>query len=244
MERLRPIKRPSVSEQVCDQIKEHLFAGRWKPGEKIPTENDLARSFGVSRLTIREALMRLTSLGFLESRFGAGTYVKEITPGLNLSPIVPIAYLDSKSLLDVIEYRLVVEVRTAGLVAERATPADIAVLEENLATMARHQTDPRRFAEEDLNFHLELAKITRNSLLIETQNIIRSILSQAMFAAILQRGTQGLISHRKIIDTIKTGDPKAAMNVMEEHITRVYNTMRDHLTEQGGKPGSNEGKVE
>ncbi len=237
MEKIRPIKRPSVSEQVCDQMKEHLFEGRWKPGEKIPTENELARSFGVSRLTIREALLRLSSLGFLESRFGAGTYVREITPGLNLSPLIPVAYLDRKSILDVVEYRLVMEVKTAGLAARRATPEDIAVLEENWAAMDRAKGDPRRFAEVDLGFHLELAKITRNSLLIETQNIIRSILSQAMFEAIRQRGTQGLRYHRMLIEAIRKNDEAETMRLMEEHINNVYNTMRDNLMQEGKPEG-------
>ena len=233
MEKIKPIQRPSVGEQVSDQLKEYLLDGRWKPGEKIPSENDLAQAFGVSRVTIREAVLRLTSLGLLESKFGGGTYVKEFTPGLNMNAIIPAAYLDTKSILDVIEFRQVVEVKTAVLAARRATPDDLEELEDILARMEKWKEDPKRFAEEDLEFHLELAKITENSLLIETLNVIRSLLSQAMLYAVQHRGyNQGLSYHRLLIDAIAKHDEQMTMRIMEEHINDVYLTMEQWLRQQ------------
>ena len=215
---------------VGDQLKEYLLEGHWKAGEKIPSENELAQSFGVSRVTIREALLRLTSLGLLESKFGGGTYVKKITPGLNLSPLVPVAYLGGESLLDVMEYRQVVETKTAGLAARRATAEDVAELEAILARMEKSKDSPEKFAEEDLNFHFQLALITKNSLLIETLNIIRSVLGRAMSYAIQQRGySQGLYFHRLLIDAIAVHDEKQTMRIMEEHIDNVYETTRAQL---------------
>lgn len=229
MEKIKPLNRPSIGEQIGEKLKEYLLAGRWKPGEKMPTDNDLAESFGVSRLTIREALLRLTSIGLLESHYGGGTYVRKITPGLNMKTLVPVAYLDTKSILDVIEFRLVVEVRTAGLAARRATPEDIANLEATWIGMDQNKHNPTGFAEEDLAFHLELAKITDNSLLVETLNVIRAILSQTMQTAIRHRGTRGLHYHRLMIDAIKAKDEKLTMDIMEEHLTNVYNTLEHNL---------------
>jgi Transcriptional regulators len=236
MEKIKPINRPSIGEQVCEQMKKYLFDGRWKAGERIPTENELAAAFGVSRLTLREALLRLSSLGFIESRYGGGTYVRGITPGLNMSPIVPIAYLNTKSILDVIEFRIVVEVRTAGLAAMRATPKDMEILEETWSGMDRNKHDPIRFGEEDLGFHLELAKITQNSLLIETINIIRSVLSETMKTAIKHRGTRGLHYHRLMIDAIRKHDDKLTMSIMEEHLTNVYNTLKQNMEAEAANP--------
>lgn len=218
-----------MGELVGDQIKEYLLEGHWKPGDKIPSENELAQSFGVSRVTIREALLRLESQGLLESKFGGGTYVREVTPGLNLNALVPVAYLGGKSILDVMEYRQVVEVKTAGLAARRANADDIALLEAIWERMEKNKDNPERFAEEDLNFHFQLAKITGNSLLIETLNVIRSVLSQAMSYAIQQRGyTQGLYFHRLLIDAIAEHDEKKTMRIMEEHIDNVYETTKAH----------------
>lgn len=233
MNRIKPIKRPSVGEQVSSQLKEYLLEGRWQAGEKIPSENELAQSFGVSRVTIREAILRLTSLGLLESKFGGGTYVREFTPGINMNAIVPAAYLDNKSILDVIEFRQVVEAKTAGLAARRATEEDVSRLEEILAGMEKWKNDPQRFAEEDLGFHLELAKITRNSLLIETMNVIRSILSEAMFYAVQHRGhNQGLSFHRLLIDAIAKNDEQMTTRIMEEHIDDVHRTMEQWLSQK------------
>ena len=236
MEKIRPIERASVGEQVCRQMKTYLLEGRWKPGDKLPSENDLAQSFGVSRVTIREALLRLTSLGLLESRFGGGNYVCEITPGLNMNAIVPAAYLDTKSILEVIEFRQVVEARTAGLAARRAGEQDVKNLEEILGRMEKFKDDPKTFAEEDLNFHLEIAKITGNSLLIETLNVIRSLLSEAMQYTVRQRGNiQGLTYHRKLIDTIASHNWKETIRIMDEHIDDTYETMKKFCLEDGGQ---------
>lgn len=230
MDKLKPIQRPSVGEQVSEQLKAQLLEGKWKPGEKIPSENELAQAFGVSRVSVREALMRLSSLGLLESKFGGGSYVREFTPGLNMSAIVPAAYLDTGSVLEVIEFRQVVEVKTAGLAARRATPEDVESLETILAEMHRVKEMPQEFAEADLNFHLELARISGNSLLIETMNVIRSILGQTMQYIIRQRGhTQGLSYHRLLIDAIAGHDEKMTMRIMEEHIDDLYADMAESL---------------
>lgn len=233
MAKIQPIKRPSVGEMVCEQLKEFLFDGRWKPGDKIPPENDLAKAFGVSRVTIREALLRLSSLGLLESRFGGGTYVREITPGLNMQAIVPAAYLDSRSVLDVIEFRQVMEVKTAGLAARRADPADIDDLREITARMAKHRNDAKKFAAADLDFHLQLAKITRNSLIIETMNVIKGFLDQTIYRVVKHRGhSQALAFHKRLLDAIERRDEAAAMRIMEEHVDNMYTLMEKSLNEK------------
>lgn len=240
MENIRPIRRPSVGEMVSDQLKEFLLDGRWKPGEKIPSENELAKSFGVSRVTIREALLRLASLGLLESRFGGGTYVREITPGLNMNALVPAAYLDPRSLLEVIEFRHVMETKTAALAARRATPEDVAELESTLARMERAGDDPGRFASEDLEFHLQLAKITKNSLIIESMNVIKGLLGQALARTIERQGRSRVLPfHRRIVNAVAAHDEEAAILAMDQHIENMYESMERQLkTEKKGKAGT------
>ncbi|MEM1486106.1 FadR/GntR family transcriptional regulator [Oscillospiraceae bacterium PP1C4] len=230
MEKIRPIQRTSVGEQISDQFKEFLIEGRWKPGDKIPSESELAEAFGVSRVTVREAILRVTALGLFESRFGGGTYVKEIDPGIYMNAVIPVAYLDTNSVLDVIEYRQVVEVKTAGLAARRANEQNIEDLESILLRMTKVKNDVEKFAEEDLNFHLEIAKITKNSLLIATMNVIKSALRAAMFRSIQYRGNEkGIAYHRRLIDSMKQHDEKETMRIMEEHIDDVYATMEKDL---------------
>ena len=229
---IKPIQRPSVGEQVCDQMKEYLLEGRWKPGEKLPSENELAQAFGVSRVTIREALLRLVSLGLLETKFGGGTYVKEITPGLCINSIIPAAYFEPETTLEVIEYRQVVVIKTAGLAARRAKPSDVAELQRIYEHMQKVTADPEAYAGADLSFHLELAKITGNSLLIETLNVIRSVLSQAMFYSIQKKGYEkGLMFHKLLIDAMKHNDEERAMQIMTDHLNDLYATMEKIIKE-------------
>ena len=78
MSGVKPIKRVSVGEQVFTQLKELLVQGEWKPGEKLPSENELAAQFGVSRITVRQALQKLGALGLVETRLGEGSFVKQL----------------------------------------------------------------------------------------------------------------------------------------------------------------------
>ena len=72
-----PVKKSSASDQVFEQLKDNLIQGTWKPGEKLASENELASLFGVSRITIRQALSRLAALGLVETRLGEGSFVEK-----------------------------------------------------------------------------------------------------------------------------------------------------------------------
>ena len=71
------LKRKSISDQIFDILKEKIISNQWKPGDKIPSETELAASFGVSRLSARTAIQRLSALGLVEIRVGDGTYIKD-----------------------------------------------------------------------------------------------------------------------------------------------------------------------
>lgn len=239
MAKIKPIRRPSMGEMVCEQMKEYLLDGRWKAGDKIPSENELAQSFGVSRVTIREALLRLTSVGLLESRFAGANYVREITPGLNMAALVPAAYIDAKSYLEVIEFRQVVEAKTAGLAARRGDKRDVAELEEILERMHKYKDDPARFTAEDLEFHITLSRMSGNSLFIESMKAIQGVLESAIFRTVEAQGNrEALMYHRAIIDAVASRDEKSAMRLTEEHVGDVYNRMEATLRNEKDKEES------
>lgn len=73
---IKPINKVNVSEQVFSQLKKAIVEGVWKPGDKIPSENELASSFGVSRMTVRQSLQKLIALGLIETKLGDGSYVR------------------------------------------------------------------------------------------------------------------------------------------------------------------------
>ncbi|MDK2801301.1 MAG: GntR family transcriptional regulator, transcriptional repressor for pyruvate dehydrogenase complex [Clostridiales bacterium] len=219
---MKPVKRMSVSNQVFEQLRDTIIQGKWTPGTKIPSENELTRMLGVSRITIREALQKLATLGLVETKQGEGTYVKALSAGIYMNSLIPLFLLDKTETLQVLEYRKIIEVGTAGLAAERANQDDIAKLQKIMDNMKKVKDDVEQFAAKDLEFHLALAEITKNSVIIKVNNIIKDILSVSMSDIVRTLGnSDGLYYHKKIIDAIKRKDKELAEQLMEEHLIKT-----------------------
>lgn len=223
---VKPVMRVSVTEQVYGQLKDELLSGAWKPGEKLPAEAELATLFSVSRVTIRQALQKLAISGLIETKLGEGSFAKDITLGIYMNSMIPIVKLKPHMLLEVLEFRQVVEVKTAGLCASRANEEDIQRLREIYLKMETFQNNVEEFASADLGFHVEIANITKNSLLIETHNIIRNILQVALVGIVEKWGPKdGLYYHNKLLSAIENGDSQEAMELMENHLRDTYNAI-------------------
>lgn len=219
---IKPIKKTSISDKVFQQLRDQILKREWKPGDKIPSENDLAQQLNVSRITVRQSLQKLTTLGLLETRSGEGSFVKELSPGIYLNSLIPTAALGNTATVEVLEFRQAIESETAGLAAVKATEEDIKKLEEILDRMHIYKEDKKRFAAEDLNFHMTLAEATKNSLIIQLNYIIKDILSVSMEDIVETLGYDiGLYYHQKIIEALKLKDRQKAKEVMEEHIAKT-----------------------
>lgn len=226
---IKQIKKNSVGNQVFEQMKKQLLSGEWKQGEKIPSENELAEAFGVSRVTVRQAVQKLTVLGLLETRFGEGSFVKEAKPGVYMNGLIPIAYLGPNSLNEVLEFRRTIEGVVAELATEKITNKEIVELEKQLQDMEKNRDNLERFSGADFQFHLVLAKATKNSLFIEMFNIINDVLYDAMTKIVEKRGNSaGLHYHRLIIDAIKERDAQKVRSIMDEHMEDTVNSFKEY----------------
>ena len=224
---LSPVKRARVKQHIFGQLRDQIVAGRRPPGTKIPSENQLTRRLGVSRVALREALHMLASTGLVESRRGGGTFVREYSGGVLFNLLFPMLALDRADLRGVLEYRRIVEKGAAALAAEKAGPEAIAMLEAACREMTRHKDDPRAFARADLDFHLALARATGNPIVIKVNDIIKSILSASMNAIVRSLGvSDGLAYHRRILNAIRAHKPEPAGSLMEEHIERTIRRLQ------------------
>lgn len=229
---IHQVKKTSIGDQVYEQLQGQLARGEWKPGDKLPSENELATALGVSRITVRQAIQRLATLGLLETKLGEGTFVRTFTPGMMMTGMIPAAYLGEHTLLEVLEFRRIIEIPTAELAAAKATEADVNTLEDIFARMvaAQQRREGQVFFHADLDFHLELGNITRNSLVIETLSILRGILEVAMERIVEVRGdTQGIHYHRLLLEAVRQGDTARCRQVMAEHIDDTIAGIRKHL---------------
>ncbi len=228
-----PIKKvvhQSIGEQVFEQLKEQIFNNEWRSGEKIPSENDLAASFGVSRITVRQALQKLMALGLIETRLGEGSFIKEAVPGINMNPLIPMAYLNENPLMELLEYRKVLEGNVAELATQKASEEEVAKLEEAYLLMEQAKDDLQMFSKMDLNFHLLLANMTKNSLIIQTFHIFNDVLNRAFTQIVSKRGNSaGIYYHQLLLEAVKSRNSREAKRIMDEHMQDLYNSFQTNL---------------
>ncbi len=227
MPRLGRVRRATIKDQIVVKLRDQIVRRVWPPGTKIPSENQLTRRLGVSRVSLREALQQLASLGLLESRQGGGTYVREYSGEILFNPLFPMLALDKTDVLNVLEYRRIVEKGTVALVMEKAGPKNIEELEAAYGEMVRQKNDAHAFARADLDFHLALARATGNPIIIKVNDIIRNILSVSMDKIVLSLGVRdGLSYHRRILGAIKAHDADLAESLIEEHILKTIKRLK------------------
>ena len=216
--------------QVYTQLKNQLVTGVWKAGEKLPSENELCQSLGVSRVTVRAAIQQLEILGLIETRHGGGNFVREYSPVKAMDAFHPPLQLnENQDIITVLEYRKIIEKGTIGLVAPKITTAEIVQLEENYALMVSlsGSGQPQKQAEVDHQFHYQLARIAGNPIITKVYEIINIILASAMVDIVKLLGTEmGLRYHRQLIDALKQGDKALCESTMEAHIEETIRKIK------------------
>lgn len=221
MARINPIKKVNVGEQVFEQMKQLLIQGEWKPGDKLPSENELSDMFGVSRITVRQVLQKLATLGLLETKVGEGTFVKQVEVEQELNELIPLMYLGDKTKEQVMEFREIMDAEGAKLATKRATEKDLEMLDHLITRMedAAQRHSFMDFVNADFEFHIQIGKTTRNPLIIKTNGILRDILQNTIRNVIEQRGYEsGIYYHKKILKAMGERDSDRAMNLMRDHI--------------------------
>lgn len=214
-----PLKRTSASEQIFRQLKNKILSGELRPGDKLPSENELCSLYGVSRTTVRQALANLSSLDLIETRFGEGSFIKEADSSAAMASALTHTFLSEKSVAEIIEFRQLMEPNVAKLACQKAEAADISRLREIYENMVDNQNDLTLFAKFDCDFHSQIAKISRNSYVITLYEIIADILLNAFSDIVSKRGNEaGLKYHKKIVEAFVAGDAEVAGAIMQEHM--------------------------
>lgn len=214
-----PLKRTSASEQIFQQLKEKILSGELFPGSKLPSENELCRLYQVSRTTVRQALANLSALDLIETRFGEGSFVKTADSGAVMNPLLTHTFLSEKSILEVVEFRQLMEPSTAKLACEKASEEDLITLRKLYEQMVQNQKDLHAFAKLDCEFHTEVARISRNPYVIKVFEIIADILLHAFSDIVSKRGNEaGLKFHKQILSAFEANDPDRAAAVMQAHM--------------------------
>ena len=232
---LKSIKSEKIHAQVYEQLKTLLLDGHWAPGDKIPSEAELCKMTGVSRVSVRTALKSLTAQGFLVSKQGEGTFVVDVSADMNMDILVPIIGLGKKSILEVLEYRKILEVGIVPLIFKNITSDDLDYLESNLVELEQTpENDIQRITELDLAFHRKLCLISANSLIIRVNQILGDLFRKSMEDVVVALGNQtGRKYHRKIYEALREGDQEKTTHILHEHIENTIESIQDSTIKNG-----------
>jgi GntR family transcriptional repressor for pyruvate dehydrogenase complex len=225
MSGVQPLVALRLSDRLAARLIQQIEKGTFKPGDRLPTEAQLAATHGVSRSVVREAVHQVKSRGLLRSRQGSGVYVAAAPPNRPLA-FDPTVLESVEAVVQVVELRRVLEGEMAALAAQRATRAQIAGLRRALAASDAAATLGRLVQDEDFAFHRAIADATGNPQFVRLLAFLEQYLLEAMR---ITKGNEARredwmqqvrSEHRAILDGIAARDPLAARRAAVRHLLR------------------------
>lgn len=217
---LRPVQRSRLYEQLVERLLALVRELRLTAGDRLPPERELAAGLGVSRASVRQALVVLEVQGLVEVRHGEGAILLDTRPD---SAVLSAVEAHTRRLPEVIEAREALEVKLAALAAERRTDGDMVVIDEALEKMEFDVAHGERGLDGDEMFHRAVTAAARSSLLADLMAVISAAIRESRTDSLsqLNRPQESIASHRKIAEAIRARDSVAAADAMAEHIRLV-----------------------
>lgn len=218
-----PVPKQSLSDDLAQRIKVLIERGGYAAGDRLPSISEMARRFGVGAPTLREALKKLETVGAVSVRHGSGVYVGEGLDTLLLSNPVLSGSPSKKTLLDLIGARIPLEVQTARMTAEHATPEHLARMEELLAHAEVHLEDDEALNAANMAFHREIAAASGNAVLHQLLEVLTSLFREEQRVILRIHGSRvrDHAEHRQIFEALRQREPALAAERMRAHLEGV-----------------------
>jgi GntR family transcriptional repressor for pyruvate dehydrogenase complex len=224
-------RREGPTVEITRRLLDYLLSGELTPGQKIPSERQLAEALSVGRGALRESIKSLSLLGLLDQRVGDGTYLSRSSSDLLPQVIEWGLLLGEKRLDDLLEARYHLEVMLTGWAAERRTEDQLVRLRALVAEMRAAGDDLDEYVRADIAFHLHLAACGGNSVLANVLTNVQSLL-QAWASRVIHTAGEtstSLAMHEPILKAVEKGDPEAARKAMTRHMDRAIRRLRASL---------------
>jgi DNA-binding FadR family transcriptional regulator len=216
---------------AAEKIKALITEGSFVAGARLPPERDLCLRLSVSRPTLREAIRSLGTMGVLQSRQGAGTYVTDLASITLAEPLRFMIGLNSRSLVELADVRRLLESGAAELAARQISADELDELRTVLDELRAGPLHPARFIELDAHFHRVIHVAARNGLLLALLDGMSGLAERSREITGRQPGLlAGTIrSHSQILDALAAGDPLAARQAMLEHLAEIREVLLEQL---------------
>ena len=215
----------NVVDKVFDEMMSKIITGEWKIGQRIPSENELAEHFNVSRNSLRQALNRFNALGIIESRHGDGSYVKEVDLTFYLKNIFPMIILSKYDALNVYQLQKAIQNEAAcSNVCELCTEEQLDELTELVKMMKKSDKadDQDNFLAADMRYHEVFVEITRNPVLISIERCVTEIMRGPLRGCVYQSvRKESILMHEKVLEGLKEKKPHDVYYWMGAHMCDV-----------------------
>jgi len=230
------IRTVRVSDQIIQQMQRQIVSGKLEPGQRLPTETELAQQFGVSRSSVREALTILESKGVLERHKSGGTFLCRFCLEKILAAIDIPRKPDSEMFEDLYEARELFEVRVAGLACSRADDLDLMKIEKTLEMMRKSLREGDSGIEADVLFHQCIAGATKNQVIAGIVRSFGNMLREMRVKTLAYPGRlkKCLEEHREIYRAIRDRDSARCCTLMKQHfdaVAKIRSAMNGGKTE-------------
>ncbi|WP_141431073.1 FadR/GntR family transcriptional regulator [Bacillus sp. 03113] len=232
------IKRKSLYEEIVSQIISYIQNENIKPGEKLPSENELIEQFQVSKTAVREALSVLAARGIIEKKPGVGSILKEMTGATLVDQMTNKLILEKKSLNEILEFRRGVEVEAAALAAERASEEQLQAIEAAHLELIEANKNGKMGIEEDYRFHYLIILASCNSMYEKIFDFISPYFLEAM--KITKKQSKQISDryfkesheeHNRILQALKAKNPEEARIRTLEHLKNNEDKIWNHHLE-------------
>jgi GntR family transcriptional regulator, transcriptional repressor for pyruvate dehydrogenase complex len=234
----KPLRERRTFKEIANQIRLMINSGALKPGDKLPTENELAAQFRAGRLSVREALRMLEQAGLIVVRQGStgGSYVKHLDSTVAVESFIDLMWQGDVSIEHLTDARSAIEALVVRKAFDSMTEESIAILDSSVrdledlllsASRAEYPVDPTL-----TDFHMLLAEATGNPIFPIILKVLLEMTMRVMKPATvgIDRLEEHVVSHREVVTALKNGDLAGALHALEKHMIGVS---RRHVA--GGK---------
>lgn len=221
--------RDMLPERIASRLVSLIAERQLRPGDRLPSERDLAATMGVSRPSLREALRALAMLRILEIRQGSGTYVTSLKPELLVEHLDFVFSLDDSTFAELLEARRLLEPCLAAAAARHATEDDLAQLRACLERATSRVDDLDIFLDADLELHQIITAAAHNQIIARFMASLTRLgmASRRRTVALPGVRSRTLQDHQAIVEALHRRDSEAAANIMRLHLEYIQSSLRD-----------------
>jgi GntR family transcriptional repressor for pyruvate dehydrogenase complex len=223
-----PVKRPNLSDSLVERLMKMIRSESYQPGDRLPPIVEMTQRFGVGHPTLREALRKLEAIGVVEIKHGSGVYIKRDQDMLLVSNPMFGGQFSKKLMLDLLDARMLIEVKTAAMAAVLATKEHLERMTELMDKAGQHLDNDTVLSPTNQAFHCVIADASGNTVLAQLLDVLMNLFKDEhrMILNIYGERAKDHQEHRSILEAIRCKDAALAGERMKVHLDGVREVLQ------------------